>query len=89
MRAKAGKADALFELTTKLHAPDDADAPVEWVLCRSSEDPEVLWALELYRDEASFARHYANPVLDAAHDEVLSLLAEQPTRVDVRVVAAS
>ncbi len=36
------------------------------------------------KDDASFERHFATPVIDANHDEVIDLLAEQPMRATVR-----
>jgi hypothetical protein len=50
MRAKPGMGDALFEFTTSLHYTDDPDLPVDWFLCRADDDPDVLWALEFYKD---------------------------------------
>ena len=89
MRAKPGKGDALFELTKALHYTGDPDGPVDWVLCRADEDPDTLWAFEFYRDEASFARHFANPEIDNSHEEVIELLAEMPLRVVVHPFASS
>lgn len=86
MRAKAGKGEALFELTNKLHYNGDPDGPVDWVLCRDANNPDILWAFEFYKDADSFRRHYNDPSLDVGHDKVLELLAEMPTRVEVHAV---
>ena len=59
-----------------LHAIEDPDGPVDWVLSRSVEDPDVMWAFEFYRDDASFDRHYSNPALDDGHQKVMDLLAD-------------
>lgn len=86
MRAKAGKGEALFELTNRLHYNGDPDGPVDWVLCRDDNDPDTLWAFEFYKDADSFRRHLTNPHIEDCHDEVLELLAEIPTRVEVHSV---
>ncbi|TCK64596.1 antibiotic biosynthesis monooxygenase [Curtobacterium sp. PhB136] len=83
-KARPGKGDRLFQLTNDLHFTGDPDGPTDWVLCRDDEDLDTLWAFEFYKDDASFERHFANPVIDANHDEVIELLAEQPMRVKVR-----
>jgi len=89
MRAKPGMGDALFELTTSLHYTDNPDLPVDWFLCRADDDPDVLWALEFYKDGESFARHFSDPDVDHTHDKVFELLAEPPLRVEVHPVAFS
>ncbi|NOW04833.1 putative quinol monooxygenase [Clostridium beijerinckii] len=89
MRAKAGKGDALFELTNKLHYNGDPDGPVDWILCRDDKDSDILWAFEFYKDLDSFIRHFTNPAIEAGHDEVLELLAEMPMRVEVHTVYSS
>jgi quinol monooxygenase YgiN len=83
MRAKPGKGNALFELTNKLHYNGDPDGPVDWVLCRDDNDSDTLWAFEFYKDADSFVRHFSNPVIENGHDEVLALLTEMPTRIEV------
>lgn len=89
MRAKTGKGDALFELTNKLHYNGDPDGPVDWLLCRDDKDSDTLWAFEFYKDAESFMRHFTNPAIEDGHDEVLELLAEMPTRVEVHTVFSS
>ena len=84
--AQPGKGDRLFELTNSLHHTGDPDGPTDWVLCRAEDDPDTLWAFEFYADDASFERHFSDPVIDANHDEVIELLAEPPVRVVVRPV---
>ncbi|MHB8187284.1 MAG: putative quinol monooxygenase [Dermatophilaceae bacterium] len=79
----------MFELTNALHNTGEPDGPVDWVLCRADDDPETLWEFEFYRDQASFARHFANPEIDKNHDEVIELLAETPLRVVVHPFASS
>ncbi|WP_105030221.1 putative quinol monooxygenase [Arthrobacter ruber] len=88
-QAKPGKGDRLFELTNDLHFTGDPDGPTDWVLCRTDDDPDTLWAFEFYRDDASFERHFSNPVIDANHDEVIDLLAAPPMRVIVRPAFSS
>lgn len=75
-KAKPGKGDELFQLCHDLHFNGDPDGPINWTLIRSIEDPDILWAFEFYRDDASFERHYSNPYLDAGHQRVMDLLAE-------------
>ncbi|HCC00062.1 MAG TPA: hypothetical protein DEP42_02380 [Ruminococcaceae bacterium] len=89
MRAKPGKGNELFDLTTQLHYVEDPDGPVDWALCRTNDEPDTLWAFELYRDDASFTRHYANPIIDKRHDHVFALLADMPLRADIHVVCSS
>ena len=55
MTAKEGKGEELFNLTNKMHYNGDPDGPI--VLCRAVDDPDVLWAFEFYKDDASFKRH--------------------------------
>ncbi|PZE57311.1 antibiotic biosynthesis monooxygenase [Curtobacterium sp. MCPF17_047] len=83
-QAKPGMGDRLFELTNALHFTGDPDGPTDWVLCRADDDPDTLWAFEFYADDASFERHFADPVIDANHEEVIDLLAAPPMRVTVR-----
>lgn len=75
-KAKPGKGDELFKLCHDLHFTGDPDGPINWTLTRSVEDPDVMWAFEFYRDDASFDRHYSNPDLDEGHNRVMDLLAE-------------
>ena len=82
-------ASVLTELTTSLHYTDDPDLPVDWFLCRADDNPDVLWALEFYKDGESFARHFSDPDVDDTHDKVFDLLAEAPLRVEVHPVAFS
>ncbi|POC78385.1 hypothetical protein CRN61_16100, partial [Vibrio vulnificus] len=44
--AKEGKGEELFNLTNKMHYNGDPDGPIDWVLCRAVDDPDVLWAFE-------------------------------------------
>lgn len=92
-KAKAGKGDELFELCHKLHFTGDPDGPVDWVLARSVEDPDVMWAFEFYRDDASFDRHYSDPTLDEGHQQIMDLLAEGVeewgVRTHVHIVSSS
>ena len=53
------------------------------ILCKDDHNPNILWAFEFYRDDASFKRHFDNPVIDEGHDKVIELLDDVPTRVVV------
>ncbi|KOS05765.1 hypothetical protein AM493_06735 [Flavobacterium akiainvivens] len=88
MQAKEGKGDELFEVATDLHYNGDVDGPVDWVLCRTKNNPDVLWAFEFYKDDASFERHYSNPAMDEGHQRILDLLGEMPMRADVEIVSS-
>ena len=93
-QAKPGKGEELFQLCTELHFTGDPDGPVDWVLSRDNGNPDVMWAFEFYRDQASFGRHYSNRVLDEPHQRVLDLLADDDgldasMRVDVHIVSSS
>lgn len=87
MKAKPGKGDALFQLTLELHHLDDPDGPVDWVVTRSDDDADTMWIMEFYRDDASFERHYSNPVVDDRHEDVIELLDGMPQRFDVHSFA--
>ena len=84
LKAKPGMGDELFRVCTELHYNGDPDGPVDWVLSRSVEDPDIMWAFEFYRDDASFDRHYSNPDLDEGHERVRALLADDVGRWGVR-----
>ncbi|MFK3669438.1 putative quinol monooxygenase [Leifsonia aquatica] len=83
-KAKPGKGDELFQICTDLHYTRDPDGPVDWVLSRSVEDPDTMWAFEFYRDDASFERHYSNPALDEGHQRIMDLLADDVEEWGVR-----
>ncbi|MGW4943171.1 putative quinol monooxygenase [Actinoplanes sp. NPDC004185] len=91
MRARTGEGDELAKFITDLHYVEDADGPVDWLVARDDQEPEVLWITEFYRDQSSFDRHYAasNEEIEKRHDRVIELLAEPPTRVLVHPVASS
>jgi quinol monooxygenase YgiN len=91
-QAKPGKGEELFQLCTDLHFTGDPDGPVDWVLSRDKSNPDVMWAFEFYRDQASYDRHYSNPALDEPHQRVLDLVAENDgldVRVEVHIVSSS
>lgn len=83
-KAKPGKGEELFQLCNDLHFTGDPDGPVNWVLARSIEDPDILWAFEFYRDDASFERHYSNPELEEGHQRVIDLLDEDGDELGIR-----
>ncbi len=83
-KAKPGKGEELFQLCNDLHFTGDPDGPVNWVLARSIEDPDLLWAFEFYRDDASFERHYSNPELEEGHQRVIDLLDEDGDELGIR-----
>ncbi|QQD75725.1 hypothetical protein I8920_13015 [Curtobacterium sp. YC1] len=91
MRAQPGGGDALAKVLTDVHHVDDPDGPVDWIVLRDDDDPEVIWVTEFSRDQDSFDRHYAetNEEVEQRHEDLIALLAEPPTRVLVRPVASS
>ncbi|SFK69981.1 MULTISPECIES: putative quinol monooxygenase [Amycolatopsis] len=98
VKAKPGMGDELFKACHELHFNGDPDGPVEWVLARSDEDPDLMWAFEFYRDDASFDRHYSSAALqegqlDEGHQRIADLVAdgadEWGVRAPVHVVSAS
>ncbi|WP_329239594.1 antibiotic biosynthesis monooxygenase (plasmid) [Streptomyces sp. NBC_00111] len=93
MKAKPGMGDELFKVCHELHFNDDPDGPVDWVLSRSNEDPDIMWAFEFYRDDESFERHYSNPAMDEGHQRVFDLVAdnveEWGVRESVHIVTSS
>jgi len=88
MYAKKGMGDALFELTTNMHHTGDPDGPVDWVLCRTKDEPDTLWAFEFYKDQESFDRHYSDPVIDEGHQAVFDLLDGMPLRAEIHIVSS-
>jgi quinol monooxygenase YgiN len=91
MRARSGGGDALAKIITDLHYVEDADGPVDWLVSRDDDEPEVIWVTEFYRDQQSFDRHYAesNEEVEQRHERLIELLAEPPMRVMVHPVASS
>lgn len=87
MKAQPGKGDELFQLTLDLHHAEDPDGPVDWIVTRSDDDADTMWIVEFYRDDASFDRHYSNPIVDDRHEDVIALLDGMPQRFDVHSVA--
>lgn len=90
-RAHPGEGAALAKVLTDLHHVEDADGPVDWLVSREDETPDVIWVTEFYRDQESFDRHYAesNESVEQRHDDLIERLAEPPMRVMVHPVAAS
>lgn len=87
MQAKPGKGDDLFETVTRLFK--DVTATSHWVVCRADDDPDTLWSFELFKDQEAFEHLENDQEHDKVRDEVLALLAEQPTRIGVHPYAAS
>jgi quinol monooxygenase YgiN len=90
-RAHPGRGAALAEIVTDLHDIEEADGPVDWLVSRDDETPEVIWVTEFYRDQESFDRHYAesNEAVEQRHEDLITILAEPPMRVMVHPVASS
>lgn len=88
MRAKEGMGNELFELTRKMHHAEDPDGPVDWVLCRTKDEPDTLWAFEFYKDQESYDRHYSDPVIDEGHEKVFDLLADMPLKTEVYIASS-
>lgn len=93
-QAKAGKGKELFDLVTDMHYNGDPDGPTEWSLSRDDGNPDVMWAFEFYRDQASFDRHYSDPSLDEGHQRIFDLLETQEgldssMRAGVHIVSSS
>jgi quinol monooxygenase YgiN len=86
MRARAGDGDALAKVLTEVHHEEDADGPVDWIVMREDEDPDVIRIVEFYRDQESFDRHYD---VEQRHEKLISLLGEAPERVILHPVASS
>lgn len=93
LQAKPGMGDELFKVCTELHFTGDPDGPVDWVLSRSDDDPDLMWAFEFYRDDASFQRHYADRSLDEGHARVRELVVGvedgRSMRTAVHIVSSS
>ncbi|ANZ60492.1 antibiotic biosynthesis monooxygenase family protein [Secundilactobacillus paracollinoides] len=72
----------LLTTLTEMYRDDDAgDQPVAWMLCRSTEDADIVWALEFYEDEASMQRHFKRHM----NKHLFDLLAKMPEKVTVHV----
>jgi quinol monooxygenase YgiN len=92
LKANPGMGNALLELVHNLHFTGDPDGPVDWVICKpSDEEPDTLWVFEFYRDEESFTRHYSDPAIDEVHNKMGELLEDMQyqMREDINIYSSS
>ena len=86
MRAKPGLGDKLFKLATDGMAKSGASD--RFIIAREDEDPDVLWNMEVFRSDKAKADYENSPLADEIRDEIISLLAEPPTRIAVHPYSA-
>lgn len=81
LKAEYGHREDLLAALTEMYVSDADDQPVGWMICRSTEDADTVWALEFYQDERSMQRHFKRHLTKRLFD----LLAKMPEKVNVHV----
>jgi quinol monooxygenase YgiN len=87
MRAKPGTGDKLFELATI--GMKKSGSSERYIILREDEDPDVLWAVEVFRSDAAKESYESSPLADELRGEILELLAEPPTRIAAHPYSAA
>ncbi|MEV0844944.1 hypothetical protein AB0J21_03460 [Streptomyces sp. NPDC049954] len=86
MRAKPGLGDKLFTLATE--GMEKSGASDRYTIVREDADPDVLWNMEVFRSHEAKDAYENSPLADELRDEIIGLLAEPPTRIEVHPYAA-
>lgn len=87
MRAKAGLGERLCELATS--SMKRSGASNRFVILRESEDPDIMWAVEVFSSDVEKDRYENSSLADELRDEIIELLAEPPMRVTVYPYSAA
>lgn len=87
MRAKPGHADRLFALATE--GMEKSGASDRFTIVREDADPDVLWNVEVFRSHEAKDAYENGPLADELRDEIIGLLAEPPTRIEVHPYSAA
>ncbi|MDF3931498.1 putative quinol monooxygenase [Pseudomonas citronellolis] len=86
IRAKPGRADALQARLADLRGPSRAEAGcVQYDLHRDRKDPDLIYMVEQWRDEAAIAEHEASPHFQAFVKAAQADLAELDIRLMNRI----
>jgi quinol monooxygenase YgiN len=86
MRAKPGLGDRLFALATE--GMDKSGSSDRFIIAREDADPDVLWNIEVFRSREAKDAYENSPLADELRDEIIGLLAEPPTRIEVHPYSA-
>jgi quinol monooxygenase YgiN len=86
MRAKPGAGDKLFELATA--GMEKSGSSDRFIIAREDADPDVLWNMEVFRSTEAKDAYENGPLADELRGEIMDLLAEPPTRIEVHPYSA-
>lgn len=86
MRAKPGLGDKLFALATE--GMEKSGSSDRFIIAREDADPDVLWNMEVFRSREAKDAYENSPLADELRDEIIGLLTEPPTRIEVHPYAA-
>ena len=86
MRAKPGMGDRLFELATL--GMEKSNSSDRFIMLREDADPDVLWNIEIFRSVAAKDAYETSDLADELRDEIISLLAEPPVRIEAHPYSA-
>ena len=86
MRAKPGMGDRLFELATL--GMEKSGSSDRFLMLREDADPDVLWNIEVFRSVEAKDAYENSDLADELRDEIISLLAEPPVRIEAHPYSA-
>ncbi len=86
MRAKPGMGDRLFELATV--GMEKSGSSDRFLMLREDADPDVLWNIEVFRSVEAKDAYENSDMADELRDEIISLLAEPPVRIEAHPYSA-
>jgi quinol monooxygenase YgiN len=86
MRAKPGMGDRLFELATL--GMEKSGSSDRFLMLREDADPDVLWNIEVFRSVEAKDAYENSDMADELRDEIISLLAEPPVRIEAHPYSA-
>ncbi len=88
--AKPGKGDEVVAVLGEMFngAVDAEPGTLTYVMHRQKDNPDVIVFYEMYADDAAFAAHSQNPVLQAAGPKLGDLMAAPPEMILMEVVRA-
>jgi quinol monooxygenase YgiN len=89
LKAKPGKGDELAEVLGGLvDAVADEDGTEQFVIHRSSDEPDTVFFYEVYRDQDALDAHRKNPALGAGGAALGELLDGRPVLTTLTPVRA-
>ena len=86
MRAKPGMGDRLFELATV--GMEKSGSSDRFLTLREDADPDVPWKIEVFRSVEAKDAYENSDMADELRDEIISLLAEPPVRIEAHPYSA-